>query len=272
MALDSLKRMLRRRAAWLLKPIYRARGAAEIRRSVQAGAFVPEPKKMHHFEGYEPATPGRTIPKLLHQTWKNADLPARFQQYQQSAQQMHPAPEWTYRLWTDDAMEPFVREHFGPLLENFYAMPRHIMRVDTFRYMVLYVQGGVYADLDVRFLKPVDAMIADCALLLPAETDDTGQANFLGQHFMAACPGHALWLDCVNEILDRPIEEVRAYIDPIDTTGPEMVTRVWSRGRDGYRAKVAMRVAFAPPSAYRDLIDQLPKATVCVHECAGSWR
>ena len=96
-------------------------------------------------------------------------------------------------LWTDEEIFAFVQENFPQYWESFQLLPKQIMRVDMFRYMVLLAQGGVYSDLDFDMYKPIDDLIADHALLLPAESDNISRKNFLAQHFLASCPGHVLW-------------------------------------------------------------------------------
>ena len=48
------------------------------------------------------------IPRILHQTWKDRNVPARFLDAQRSWQDAH--PDWEYRFWTDEDLAALVRE------------------------------------------------------------------------------------------------------------------------------------------------------------------
>ena len=261
---------LRRAAPWAVEPLYVRRRRAELRRWVRQGHFDPNPQDPAHFDDYERASPGREIPRVLHQTWKTADLPAEFAANVRGFEALHPA--WRRVLWSDAAMEQLVRQHFPQYLAAYLALPRNIMRADLFRYMVLFVHGGLYSDLDVVFLRPHDDLIADCALLLGAETDDTAATPFVAQHMIGSCPRHEFWADLLREALGRPLDEVRAYADPLDTTGPFFVTRVWRANRQKYRAKILKMAYLCAPAWMTRPEFALPEAAHSVHACVGSWR
>jgi hypothetical protein len=42
----------------------------------------------------------RAIPRIIHQTWKTADVPPRFAAWRESWARLHPG--WQHRLWTDE--------------------------------------------------------------------------------------------------------------------------------------------------------------------------
>ena len=87
------------------------------------------------------------IPATIHQTWKTADVPARFAASAESWRTLHPA--WEYRLWTDESLEAFVHETYPEMWDLYRRYPEQIYRVDAARYMLLHHFGGVYADLDI---------------------------------------------------------------------------------------------------------------------------
>src|SRR4051794_26367104 len=99
------------------------------------------------------------IPLILHQTWKTSEVPDEWKPYQQSWKDHH--PDWTYRLWTDDDYLPFVETHFPDFKQTFVDYSYQIQRVDAIRYLILFTYGGVYADLDIECLRPVDELLAN---------------------------------------------------------------------------------------------------------------
>ncbi|HEX9105675.1 MAG TPA: glycosyltransferase [Longimicrobiales bacterium] len=132
------------------------------------------------------------IPAIVHQTWKTADVPERFRAAASSWRRLHPA--WEYRFWTDADIDRFVRERFPRLLPLFAAYADAIQRVDAFRYLVLYDQGGLYADLDIECLRPFDDLRRH-QVVLPV-TAPVGLSNDL----MLAQPGHPLFLAAIEAL------------------------------------------------------------------------
>jgi hypothetical protein len=120
--------------------------------------------------------------------------------------------------------------------------------------------------------KPLDPLIDDCTLLLAAESDRIDDDNFIAQHFMASTPGEPLWERLIAAALDRPLDEIRAYDDPLTTTGPAFVTRVWRDDPGQCRAKVLMRVCMCPPSILGRPGFPVSSESYGLHDCTGTWR
>jgi len=165
------------------------------------------------------------IPKLLHFTWKTADLPRVMQRYLDAWRRLHPG--WDIRLWTDDTMLSFVREHYPDLLATYEGYPKMIQRADAFRYLVLGKLGGIYADLDVEPCQAVDPLLGyDCFLgVEPLEHINPDRIHqgvpFLFTNaFMGSVPNHPMWQAVIGQLADLADQET------FYSTGPSMVTAV----------------------------------------------
>lgn len=244
----------------------------KISRRIESGAFDPSPTQFFYRLDYSRLSADEQIPKVFHYTWKNTNLPPFYRECMAKCEFIHPAPRWEHRLWTDCDMMSLVDDHFPTLAEKFRLLPKVIMQVDVFRYMLMYTHGGVYCDLDVVFYKPVDAMLSDCRLFLPSERDDSSVNHFIAQHFMASVPQHEFWMDLIIAILDHPRETILGYSDPITATGPVKVTKVWRTRALQYGAKIPRSVFFTPPTEYLNAGLAIPADTVSIHVCTGSWR
>lgn len=56
---------------------------------------------------------------------------------------------WTYHFWDDASAADFLSLHFPPEVREAYdAIIPGAFKADLFRYCVLLIQGGVYADMD----------------------------------------------------------------------------------------------------------------------------
>lgn len=126
-----------------------------------------------------------TIPRVIHQTWKDHDVPERFREAQASWKRQH--PDWEYRFWTDEDLDRLVHDRAPELVSQFEAYPNQIQRVDAARYVILREFGGLYADLDLECLRPMDDLL-DAHVVLP-RTTPFGLSNQL----MLARPGQPLF-------------------------------------------------------------------------------
>jgi mannosyltransferase OCH1-like enzyme len=108
-------------------------------------------------EGYSKAAV--KIPKIIHQTWKDTNIPSKWLYPVESCKELHkPEDGWEYKLWTDESAVEFIRKEYPKHLDNFMRYPYPIQRADAIRYFILYHYGGVYYDLDVgcrRSLEPL---------------------------------------------------------------------------------------------------------------------
>jgi mannosyltransferase OCH1-like enzyme len=98
------------------------------------------------------------IPKIIWQTHKvdYSKLPEYMLKCSDTWKKMN--PEYEYRYLDDKDMDAFILEHFGEEWLNLLNdCPIKIMKVDTFKYMLLYVYGGVYVDIDYICSAPIDS-------------------------------------------------------------------------------------------------------------------
>jgi mannosyltransferase OCH1-like enzyme/glycosyltransferase involved in cell wall biosynthesis len=174
-----------------------------------------------------PVTASRTIPRIIHQTWKTRDVPAEWQAYQASWRQHH--PDWEYRFWTDAELRAFIAAHYAWFLPIYDGYSEPIMRVDAARYFLLAHFGGIYADLDYECLRPFDPLVAGRDLVLGREPDAhhkqaqprSGDLPYLVCNaMMASAPGHPFWEHVFRELIAS-----HQALDPLEATGPFLLTR-----------------------------------------------
>ncbi|GAB5370340.1 hypothetical protein AAMO2058_001484100 [Amorphochlora amoebiformis] len=160
-----------------------------------------------------------SIPRIIHQMWKTTKIQRTFAPYIRSWIRLHPF--WEYRFWTDASGEEFIRRvypEFWPLFEGFNG----IQRSDALRYFILYNYGGIYADLDVESVAPLDEIL-DQPLILSQEP--LAHAVVLEDRprqvcnaFMASRPGHPFWPFVHNYMASHQVRR-----DPVGSTGPRML-------------------------------------------------
>lgn len=67
-------------------------------------------------------------------------------------------PSWTVTKLDDDGMDDWMRATFGaaPVVAAFDSLPLTIHKTDTLRYLLLLMEGGVYADHDTAAVKRIE--------------------------------------------------------------------------------------------------------------------
>ena len=170
-----------------------------------------------------------SIPKIIHQLWKDQHVPQRYQPLAETWKRHH--PDWTYRLWTDADIRALVEAEYPDFLPIFDGYKDPICRADAGRYLILRSQGGIYADLDLECLRPIDALLTKPQLYIAKEPHGhLGAANvqaggfdkLLCPTFIACPPMHPFWDHFLLALVGASNE-----IDPLDATGPFVMTRAF---------------------------------------------
>ncbi|KAK3368516.1 nucleotide-diphospho-sugar transferase [Podospora didyma] len=133
-------------------------------------------------------------------------------------------PGFRYEVLTDTNSLEYVEQHFGtdglnrPDIVEFYnAINLTIIKADLLRYLIMYAEGGVYADIDVEALKPVERFVparynpADIDMVIGIEIDQPEFRDhpILGQKSTSFCqwtfmckPHLPVMLQLVENIMD----------------------------------------------------------------------
>ncbi|KAJ3303644.1 hypothetical protein HDV03_003618 [Kappamyces sp. JEL0829] len=144
------------------------------------------------------------IPRIIHQTYRDKNLPLKFKEWQKSCIDLH--PNYEYRLWTDSDLRELVRTKASWLLQRYDGFENFINRVDVGRYLVLYLYGGFFIDLDVECLKSHERFVKMGGALLPQlELSVENEHISFPEHnipnsWMASTPNNIFWMSMLQEI------------------------------------------------------------------------
>jgi len=125
-------------------------------------------RKDWHTDGLRYDDAGSSLPPsgsvhfALHQTYKTCDED-RLPEYWRATPGAwrDEFPEAHYRCWDDEALRSLVSAHAPSFLATYDAYPYFIQRVDAARYFILYVYGGLYADMDMMPTAELAGVIRD---------------------------------------------------------------------------------------------------------------
>ncbi|KZL73828.1 initiation-specific alpha-1,4-mannosyltransferase [Colletotrichum tofieldiae] len=220
---------------------------------------MPKPIQLSKRGGRYTTTSKRTaFPKKIWQSWKVAPFAFEVEQILTARTWTDKNPGYRYEVLTDSNDMEYVEEHYGPdgfdrpdIVDMYRNVNATIIKADLLRYMIMYAEGGIYADIDVEDLRPVSRWIperyaeADVDLVIGVEID---QPQFkghpiLGKKSMSFCqwtfmsrPGHPVMLKLVENIMawlsdvaksqGVSISEVKLDFDEvISGTGPSAFTK-----------------------------------------------
>src|SRR5882762_10843167 len=117
-------------------------------------------------------------------------------------------------LWTDASSREFIAEHHPWFLDNFDDYTYPIQRADAIRYFVLHHYGGVYLDLDVGCLRPLDPLLIH-QVILP-KTIPVGVSNDI----MFAEKGHPFLAQTIHNLVTFDHSWIINYPTVMFSTGP----------------------------------------------------
>ncbi|KAI5462820.1 hypothetical protein BGZ63DRAFT_402179 [Mariannaea sp. PMI_226] len=132
--------------------------------------------------------------------------------------------DYQYTLLGDKKSDEFVQKNFAkePRLIEVYSKLQNIgMKVDLLRYLLMYIEGGVYADIDVAAVRPVDTWVPEhlrgtIKLIVGPEFDRLGGGAWagmpyyvqFGQWTVAAAPRHPVF----RTLIDRALQGIEDLI------------------------------------------------------------
>ena len=136
--------------------------------------------------------PIHAIPKVIHQIWLGSPLPERYRQFQETWIANH--PDWEYRLWTDEDIEPFHLVN----QEAFDKSANYAEQANILRYEILYRYGGLYVDTDFECLQPFDLVHSYYEFYTGMTTID--RLTLINNGLIASIPGHPIMKALVENV------------------------------------------------------------------------
>jgi hypothetical protein len=258
---------------------------------------VPEPEPPQNLG------PSRAIPAKV---WQKAGPKGVSDEARDLMQKwLYHNPHFRYEVLMDASGEQYVRDHYAywpEALNTFLDLKVPIVKADLLRILILYADGGVYADLDVACETPVDSWI-------PAEY--AGKVNavvgieFDGWQFaswtLMAAPGLVHFKSAIEYILRQFRDTAERHgvgiaditmemiSDVVDVSGPQAITLAIleslsrTTGEDIGKANISELkeprllgdVLVLPQAAFAALQGGFPKDQgpyLVSHLYAGTWK
>ncbi|WP_120500470.1 glycosyltransferase family 32 protein [Roseovarius sp. EL26] len=156
------------------------------------------------------------IPFIIHQTFMTNDVTENM--YNAAMRWVELNPEFEYRFYDNDDCRELIETKFDrDMLAAFDKITHGAFKADFWRYCILYLHGGVYADIDTFTLTPLlDLIQPSDHFVAPREPVlQYGITN----SFMCVRPGHPF----MKAAFERATRVIHANTGPFDgfmLTGP----------------------------------------------------
>ena len=206
------------------------------------------------------ATPhGDKIPSKIWQTWHTSAILLDNEERDHARTWQEKNPHFRYELLTDSGADTYVHDHFAgePFLRDVYFnLTDGILRADFLRYLLLYADGGLYADVDVECREPIDTWVppqfkSKVGVVLGIETDRKPVENDVKLYYdhreyiwgitnwtFMSKRGHPFLKFVAETVANNIIEVARkqgrsigtvefSYKEVIDSTGPRAFTEAF---------------------------------------------
>ena len=185
----------------------------------------------------------KLIPPIIHQIWYQGEenIPTKYDAFRASVRRLHPG--WNVRVWGEREMREMVQQHFPTLLETYDAYPQMVQRVDAFKLVVLWVQGGVYLDMDMELVRRLDELIHPNDEFVVCGMEDepflapllhlVGMRMRINNAFIASMPKHPFLQEMIDALpaasVNRALLKMTALYVP-QSTGPMFITEQVRKG------------------------------------------
>lgn len=165
------------------------------------------------------------ITRIIHQQYRTAsetEWPPEWRSLSKLWQTHHPS--WRWQFWTDADEAKLFQEHLPEFFELYQSiascLQAPISKADLSTYAILYVHGGVYADMDTGAVWAVDELLTSAvratgrhvALIVNIERPDDGSLEVRGSGglaepystdtdlMMSTAPGHPFFYEALKSI------------------------------------------------------------------------
>ncbi|CUM64280.1 uncharacterized protein PRCAT00001878001 [Priceomyces carsonii] len=179
------------------------------------------------------------FPGYVWQSWKyglNDDrFDSRFREGE--IQWANKNPGFVHEIFNDDTAHAVIRHLYKQIPEvgeAYKLLPEVILKMDFFRYLILFAKGGVYADIDTYPLQPIPNWIPqnvspeELGLIISIGSDsnspnwrlESARRLQFGQFVIQAKPGHPILREMIAQIVEETVSKSKdSNPDAIHLTG-----------------------------------------------------
>jgi mannosyltransferase OCH1-like enzyme len=172
------------------------------------------------------------FPKIIHQIynfWDNK-TPSKIRERMDNWKNTH--PDFKYILWNKKKSRDFIKKKYNWFLPIWDRYPYTIQCADAIRYFILYEYGGIYSDIDLDPVKPIDGLLqkySDKNILLYKSPN----SGLITNDFMVSKKGMSFWKKSWYELIkNHNVDYYSKHITVMYSTGPLLLDYVYEQHKN----------------------------------------
>lgn len=182
----------------------------------------------------------KDIPKVIWQTheWEYDSLPQNFKATTMTWKNLN--PDWEYRYMSAKERADYVKVA-DPILYRIYLLSDNTSQADIWRYLVIYKNGGVYADMDSICTMPLTYMMEqhqNGAELVCTELDENNLVN--NANFAAVRS---------SKTLEKVLKHLMSFFENVDY----FTLLKYSKSKEEFWSHVTRTIKLTP-DIYHDVV------------------
>jgi mannosyltransferase OCH1-like enzyme len=141
------------------------------------------------------------IPKLVHLSFKTKEIVNSRNRIIKNGLNnlINMNPDWKVDIYEDNEIDKYLRFTLKSIDYKLYKNCHVVEKLDVWRLLKIYNEGGLYMDLDRLYNIPLSNIVdEDTLCVLPTCND-----HDFSQDFMLSSPGNPIYLETINLILQR---------------------------------------------------------------------
>lgn len=193
----------------------------------------------------------RKFPAYIWQSWKYGVDDDKFgKQYELDQEQwVEKNPGFVHEIFNDDTANAFVHYLYinvPDVVEAYESLPNNILKIDLFRYLILFARGGIWADIDTFPVKPIPNWIPDnvdpteLGMILGVDYDTQGEVDDnlwkatrarkfqFGNGIIQAKPGHPILRELIAKITEVTLRKKKLAELQIPETRTDIAIMNWT--------------------------------------------
>jgi hypothetical protein len=150
----------------------------------------------------------RVVPRIIHQEFREPVLALQYPELHRM-QNSWRASGWEYRFYTPSRAKAFVERHFPNIVSGAYdALAVAELQSHLFRLLVLFVEGGVYANMDLLLETSLESLVRPEVGFMAARDDAFGRTrdHCLWNGFLVSQPGHPFVLRAIETAITAVVK------------------------------------------------------------------
>ena len=185
-------------------------------------------------------------PSTIHQIWLQgtSTVPKEYQKFSETIKLNN--PNFNHILWDEDKFRNKILNQFPKYKHYYEKLPLIHLKVDYMRYIILFIFGGIYVDMDARAIRSFNTIKKDIekyeTILGKLNRSKTESLFFTGKQFMV---NNGIIISKKNSLfLKELLKHVEESIDRYETelSNPNMKEKMLSN--TGTIDKITGPVAF----------------------------